>query len=147
MKSSKKPQTKQEKRQEQRRLNQQRAVAKQKAKAEELYTISGMRRMLTKMQVAGLTFAAVGLLMPRYFPFYAEKEWHTLFGVTLGLPQALIAAGCVMIIVSIVCFLRSYRCAKCGGLLGLTHFRQPTTCRSCGKKVSDQDIKVEKVQF
>ncbi len=114
-------------------------------KVDDLQTISGLRRLLTKMQIAGVIFAGVGLFMPKLSPQMADKEWKTIFGVKLGFPQVITIAGCVMLIVSIVCFLRSYRCAKCGGLLGLTHYKQPKTCRSCGAKVTDKDIKVEKV--
>ena len=114
-------------------------------KVDDLQTISGLRRLLTKMQIAGAVFAVVGLAMPKISPFMAEKEWKTIFGVKLGFPQAITIAGCVMLIVSIVCFLRSYRCAKCGGLMALTHYKQPKTCRCCGAKLGDRDIKVEKV--
>ena len=52
-----------------------------------------------------------------------------------------------MLIISIVCFLRSYRCGKCGGILALTTYKQPKTCRCCGAKLKDSDIKKDKDQF
>ena len=109
-------------------------------KQEEMLTISGLRRLIIRMQVGGIIFLLVGLLMPKISPFYAEKSWKTLIGVNLGLPQAVAIFGCIMIIVSVVCFFRSYRCAKCGGLLALTPYKKVTKCRSCGVKVTEKDI-------
>lgn len=112
-----------------------------------MQTITGLRTVIIQMQLAGLFFVLIGAFMPRLAPFYAEKSWKFLFGLRVPLPNALIAAGCVMLLVSIACFLRSYRCPKCGGLLGLTPYRQPKTCRSCGMKLKDTDLKAERDPF
>ncbi len=115
-------------------------IERQERKMAELGTITGMKKIIIRMMTAGLVFLLTGLLMPRIAPFYAEKSWKLLIGVTLSLPHAVAIFGCIMLIVAIVCFLRSYRCAKCRGLLALTPFTRVTTCRSCGAKVTDNDL-------
>ena len=115
-------------------------IERQERKMAELGTITGMKKIIIRMMTAGLVFLLTGLLMPRIAPFYAEKSWKLLIGVTLSLPNAVTIFGCIMLIVAIVCFLRSYRCAKCRGLLALTPFTRVTTCRSCGAKVTDNDL-------
>jgi len=109
-------------------------------KAERMQTISGLRRIINRMQFAGVSFLVIGLLMPKISPYYAEKTWNTLIGVKLSLPNAVVIFGIIMVIVSIVCFLKSYRCAKCRGLLALTPYKKPVKCRSCGTKLTDKDI-------
>ena len=41
--------------------------------------------------------------------------------------------------VSIVCFLRSYRCPHCGTLLALLPYGRITKCRGCGAELSETD--------
>ena len=120
-------------------------VVRDEEKLANLRTISGFRSMVHKMQIAGAIFALVGLFMPKLAPFYAKQTWKFLFGLRVPLPSALIAVGCVMLIISIICVLRSYRCPKCGGLLGLTTYKEPKNCRSCGMKLKDTDIKKDRV--
>ena len=120
-------------------------MVRDEEKLANLRTISGFRSMVHKMQIAGAIFALTGLFMPKLAPFYAKQTWRFLFGLRVPLPSALIAVGCVMLIISIICFLRSYRCPKCGGLLGLTTYTEPKTCRSCGMKLKDTDIKKDRV--
>ena len=116
-------------------------------KINHMYTISGFRSMVHKMQIAGAIFALTGIFLPKLAPFYAKQSWKFLFGLRVPLPSALIAVGCVMLIISIVCFLRSYRCAKCGGILALTTYTEPKTCRCCGAKLKDTDLKRDRDQF
>ncbi len=116
------------------------AEQRYKKEQENLQTISALRRIIIRMQTAGLIFLLVGLFMHKIAPFYAEKSWNTLIGVKLTLPHAIAIFGCIMLIVSIFCFLRSYRCAKCGGLLALTPYTKVRQCRSCGAKVTDKDV-------
>ena len=111
-----------------------RRMVRDEEKLANLRTISGFRAMVNKMQIAGAIFALVGIFMPKLAPFYARQSWRFLFGLKVSLPHALIAVGCVMILISLICFLRSYRCGKCGGIMGLTTHKQPKTCRCCGVK-------------
>ncbi len=115
-------------------------IERQERKMAELGTITGMKKIIIRMMTAGLVFLLTGLLMPKIAPFYAEKSWKLLIGVSLSLPNAVALFGCIMLIVAVVCFLRSYRCAKCHGLLALTPFTRVTTCRSCGAKVTNDDL-------
>ena len=115
-------------------------MEKHERKMAELGTISGMKKIIIRMMTGGLVFLLTGLLMPKISPFYAEKSWKLLIGVTLSLPNAVTIFGCIMLIVAIVCFLRSYRCAKCHGLLALTPFTRVEKCRSCGAKLTDNDL-------
>ena len=117
----------------------QRAVEAQKRKMDEQRTIGGLRRLIIRMQIGGLMFVVIGLLMPSLSPFYAEKSWKMLIGVTLTLPTAVIIFGCIMLIASILAFLISYRCSSCGGLMALTPYSKPKTCRNCGAKISLKD--------
>lgn len=103
--------------------------------------ILALRKLIVRMQLSGLIFVVVGATMPTFAPFYAEKTWKTLLGFRLPLPKIVILFGGLMLVVSIICFFRSYRCAKCGGLLALTPYKQPTVCHSCGQRVTDKDIK------
>ena len=105
----------------------------------ELQTIAALKRMIRRMQSAGLIFILAGVLMPLYSPFFAEKDWKLLIGVSLPLNKVCIIAGCIMILVSIFCFLRSYRCPKCGGLLALTPIPKITKCRSCGVPINEKE--------
>ena len=120
-------------------------MVRDEEKLANLRTISGFRTMVNKMQIAGAIFALVGLLMPKLAPFYARQTWKFLFGLRVPLPNALIAVGCFMLIVSIVCVIRSYRCPKCGKIMALTTYKQPTACRCCGVKLKDTDIKKDRV--
>ena len=106
---------------------------------QELQTIAALKRMIKRMQTAGLIFILAGVFMPYYSPFYADKQWKLLIGVSMPWPKVCIMAGCVMIIVSIFCFLRSYRCPKCGRLLALTPYTRITKCRSCGERINEKD--------
>lgn len=106
---------------------------------EELNTIQSLRKLITKMQTGGLVFLLVGVFLPQISPFYAEKSWKLLLGPRVSLQNALIAFGCLMLIVSIVAFLRSYRCPKCGALIGMTPYVPPKACRGCGVKLKDTD--------
>ena len=119
-----------------------REARRQKAERQmaELGTITGMKKLIIRMQMAGMVFLLTGIFMPKISPFYAEKSWKLLIGVSLTLPNAVTIFGCIMLIVSIVCFLRSYRCAKCRGLLALTPYTKVKTCRSCGAKLTDNDL-------
>ncbi len=105
----------------------------------ELNTVRSLRSIVIRMQTAGLTFLLVGILMPKISPFYAEKDWKLLFGGTVSLPRALMAFGCLILAVSIFCFIRSYRCPQCRGLISLTPYRAPKKCRHCGRKIKDTD--------
>ena len=49
----------------------------------ELQTIAALKRMIKRMQTAGLIFILAGAFMPKYSPYYAEKSWKMLIGVTL----------------------------------------------------------------
>lgn len=102
-------------------------------------TLGSMKRVINRMQGAGLVFLIVGLTMPKYAPFMAEQSWKLLIGVRVGLPQAVAVFGCIMLIVSIFCFLRSYRCPHCGGLVALTSYSRLQKCRSCEKRVTEAD--------
>ena len=88
---------------------------------------------------AGIVMILAGLYMTRYAPFYAEKQWTLLIGVKMPLPKVAMLVGCIMLIVAIVCFLRSYRCPKCGTLLALTPYTRITRCRGCGAELSESD--------
>ena len=105
----------------------------------DLQTIAALKRMIRRMQSAGLIFILAGVFMPYYSPFFAEKTWKLLIGVSMPLNKVCILVGCIMILVSIFCFLRSYRCPKCGGLLALTPIPKITKCRSCGVPINEKD--------
>ena len=105
----------------------------------DLQTIAALKRMIRRMQSAGLIFILAGVLMPYYSPFFAEKTWKLLIGVSMPLNKVCILVGCIMILVSIFCFLRSYRCPKCGHLLALTPIPKITKCRSCGVPINEKD--------
>ena len=105
----------------------------------DLQTIAALKRMIRRMQSAGLIFILAGVLMPSYSPFFAEKSWKLLIGVSMPLNRVCIIVGCIMLIVSIFCFLRSYRCPKCGHLLALTPLTKITKCRSCGVPINEKD--------
>ncbi len=106
---------------------------------QELNTVRALRSIVIRMQTAGLTFLLVGALMPKIAPYYAEKDWKLLIGGTVSLPRALMAFGCVILMVSIFCFIRSYRCPKCGGLISLTPYQAAKKCRHCGVKIKETD--------
>ena len=106
---------------------------------EELQTIAALKRMIKRMQTAGIIFLLAGIFMPSYSPFFAQKGWKLLIGVTLPWYKVCIIAGCCMLIVSIFCFLRSYRCPKCGRLLATTPYTRVTKCRSCGVPINEKD--------
>ena len=107
---------------------------------EELQTIAALKRMIKRMQFAGVAFLLAGIFMPGYSPYFAQKGWRLIFSkTTVPWYKVCIVAGCVMLIVSIFCFLRSYRCPKCGMLLALTPYTRITKCRSCGVKLNEKD--------
>ena len=118
---------------------QQRAVELQKRRAEEQRTIRGLKRIIRRMQSAGITLILTGLFMNRFAPLYAEKQWTLLIGVKMPLPRVAMLFGCVMLIVSIVCFLRSFRCPHCGTLLAIVPYVRITKCRGCGAALSETD--------
>ncbi len=118
---------------------QQRAIEKNRRRMEEQRTIRGLKRIIRRMQEAGLTLILAGAFMNQYAPLYAEKQWTLLIGVKMPLPKVAMLFGCLMLIVSIVCFLRSYRCPKCGALLALTPYTRITKCRGCGAELSESD--------
>ena len=120
-------------------------VVRDEEKLANLRTISGFRALVNKMQIAGAIFALTGIFMPKLAPFYARQTWKFLFGLRVPLPNALIAVGCFMLIVSIICVIRSYRCPNCGKIMALTTYKQPTACRCCGVKLKDTDIKKDRV--
>ena len=113
---------------------QQRAIEKNRRRMEEQRTIRGLKRIIRRMQAAGLTLILAGAFMNSYAPLYAE-----LIGVKMPLPRVAMLFGCLMLIVSIVCFLRSFRCPKCGTLLALTPYARITRCRGCGAELSESD--------
>ena len=117
----------------------QRAVEQQNRRMKEQRTIRGLKRIIRRMQTAGLTLILTGLFMNRFAPLYAEKQWTLLIGVKMPLPRVAMLFGCIMLIVSIVCFLRSYRCPHCGTLLALTPYTRITKCRGCGEALSESD--------
>ncbi len=118
---------------------QQRAVEMQKRRMEEQRTIRGLKRIIRRMQSAGITLVLTGLFMNRFAPLYAEKQWTLLIGVKMPLPRVAMIFGCVMLIVSIVCFLRSFRCPHCGTLLAIVPYVRVTKCRGCGAELSETD--------
>ena len=105
---------------------------------EDLRTIGARKRMIRKMQIAGLIFILAGVFMPNYSPYFAQKGWKLLIGITLPWYKVCIIAGCCMLIISIACFLRSYRCPKCGRLLAMTPYTRITKCRECGVKLDEK---------
>lgn len=117
----------------------QRAEERNRRKLAEQRTIRGLKRILRRMLGAGIVLILAGIYMTRYTPLYAEKQWTLLIGVRLPLPRVVMIFGCIMVIVSIVCFLRSYRCPYCGGLLAATPFTRITKCRSCGRALSESE--------
>ena len=118
---------------------QQRAIEKNRRRMEEQRTIRGLKRIIRRMQAAGLTLILAGAFMNSYAPLYAEKQWTLLIGIKMPLPRVAMLFGCVMLIVSIVCFLRSFRCPHCGTLLALTPYTRITRCRGCGEALSESD--------
>lgn len=118
---------------------QQRAIEKNNRRMQEQRTIRGLKRIIRRMQASGITLILAGAFMNSYAPLYAEKQWTLLIGVKMPLPRVAMLFGCVMLIVSIVCFLRSYRCPKCGTLLALTPYTKITKCRGCGAELSEGD--------
>ncbi len=110
----------------------------QRRSPRELQTIFALKRMIRRMQSAGIIFILAGAFMPSYSPYFAEKGWKLLVGVVLPWYKVCIIAGCVMLIVSIFCFLRSYRCPKCGRLLAMTPIPRITKCRSCGIPIDEK---------
>ena len=117
----------------------QRAAERNKRKIAEQRTIRGLKRIIRRMVGAGIVMILAGLYMTRYAPFYAEKQWTLLIGVKMPLPKVAMLVGCIMLIVAIVCFLRSYRCPKCGTMLALTPYTRITKCRGCGAELSESD--------
>ena len=118
---------------------QQRAIERNNRRMQEQRTIRGLKRIIRRMQAAGLTLILTGLFMNRFAPLYAEKQWTLLIGVKMPLPRVAMLFGCLMLIVSIVCFLRSYRCPHCGTLLALLPYGRITKCRGCGAELSETD--------
>ena len=109
-------------------------------KPEDLQTIAALKRMIKRMQFAGVAFLLAGIFMPSYSPYFAQKGWRLIFSkTTVPWYKVCIIAGCVMLIVSIFCFLRSYRCPKCGRLLALTPYTRITKCRGCGVEINEKD--------
>ena len=118
---------------------QQRAIERNKRRMEEQRTIRGLKRIIRRMQIAGIVMILAGAFMHSYAPLYAEKQWTLLIGVKMPLPRVAMLFGCVMLVVSVVCFLRSFRCPKCGTLLALTPYTKITRCRGCGAELSESD--------
>ena len=118
---------------------QQRAIERNKRRMEEQRTIRGLKRIIRRMQIAGIVMILAGAFMNSYAPLYAEKQWTLLIGVKMPLPRVAILFGCVMLVVSVVCFLRSFRCPHCGTLLALTPYTKITKCRGCGRELSESD--------
>ncbi len=109
-------------------------------KVEDLQTIAALKKMIRRMQFAGAAFLLAGIFMPSYSPYFAQRGWRLMFSSrTVPWYRICIVAGCLMLIVSIFCFLRSYRCPKCGMLLALTPYTRITKCRSCGVKLNEKD--------
>ena len=118
---------------------QQRAIEKNRRRMEEQRTIRGLKKIIRRMVGAGVTLILAGAFMNSYAPLYAEKQWTLLIGVKMPLPRVAMLFGCVMLIVAVVCFVRSYRCPKCGTLLALTPYTKITKCRGCGAELSESD--------
>ena len=118
---------------------QQRAIEKNRRRMEEQRTIRGLKKIIRRMVGAGVTLILAGAFMNSYAPLYAEKQWTLLIGVKMPLPKVAMLFGCVMLIFAVVCFVRSYRCLKCGTLLALTPYTKITKCRGCGAELSESD--------
>ena len=105
---------------------QQRAIEKNRRRMEEQRTIRGLKKIIRRMVGAGVTLILAGAFMNSYAPLYAEKQWTLLIGVKMPLPKVAMLFGCVMLIVAVVCFVRSYRCHKFGTMLALTPYKKIT---------------------